>query len=287
MFVGQIYSAKVLLYNDKYHLKHFFTLACKLWLVFFALNTHAQTITAVVADSTTKEPIPFVNVGIPKRFTGTVSSSDGTFKLNISNALKTDTVLLYSLGYKVKQVILANFTDTVYLSPNSYTTPIVEITPTKLLSINKKKIKPNKLAGFVNNELGTEIGTIINVPTDNAELQSVNFATTILLEDTATLRLNIYKLEKDLPNTNILSEPIYFKVIKGIDIVKVITTERSITLSKGQYVVSVEMIQNIGTRNFYFGLFKGKGKAFARQASLLGWEELPINIALWVELGYK
>lgn len=65
------------------------------------------TITGTVTDAETGDPIPYANIFIVGKFTGTSSGADGTYSLSVSK--RADTLAASTIGYKtVKQVIAGN-----------------------------------------------------------------------------------------------------------------------------------------------------------------------------------
>ena len=58
-----------------------------------------QTITGRVMDAENKQPLSYVNIGIPGKNVGTVSNSNGEFKLSVPEKNSNDTVKFSIIGY--------------------------------------------------------------------------------------------------------------------------------------------------------------------------------------------
>lgn len=95
-----------------------------LLLLSTTISAYAQqqrTVTGVVADSATKQPIPGVSVSVKGTGTGTATTGEGTFTLNIP-AGSSQLLVFSSIGYNTKEVaITAADRLNVSLSPNSST----------------------------------------------------------------------------------------------------------------------------------------------------------------------
>ena len=75
------------------------------WLI---LSLPAQTIQSRVLDLNTREPIPFVNIGILGKNHGTVSDDAGKFSLEVPKAgwSSSDTLRFSAIGYQSVDVVL-------------------------------------------------------------------------------------------------------------------------------------------------------------------------------------
>ncbi|WP_187263916.1 TonB-dependent receptor [Pontibacter beigongshangensis] len=78
----------------------------------------AQTGTSgLVMDALTREPLYGVSIRLKQANTGTQTGADGSFKL--TDALPTDTLVYYFIGYKSRAVAVANHQKAVLLQPSS------------------------------------------------------------------------------------------------------------------------------------------------------------------------
>jgi len=90
-------------------------LMCLLLLAFTSHSALSQ-IKATVLDSTTKKPIPYVNVWVEGENNGTSCDKTGSFTLDIN----TDkTITLSAVGYQKKNIKTIDITDLIYMKPQA------------------------------------------------------------------------------------------------------------------------------------------------------------------------
>lgn len=117
----------------------------------FALQAQV-TVSGVVLDEQTKEPLPFLNIVIEKYQNGYLTNEKGEFNIKVSSL---DEVLIFSfLGYQ-KKILKAETKMTVYLVPDAlalnevvvrFKNPAEEII--KKAVENKSKNNPDKYANY-------------------------------------------------------------------------------------------------------------------------------------------
>ena len=78
---------------------HRIILAILLFSLSFNLTFGQKTIVGKILSKTTKEPIPYANIGIVNSNVGTISNFDGTFSIFIPQKLSKDTLTFSSLGF--------------------------------------------------------------------------------------------------------------------------------------------------------------------------------------------
>jgi len=119
-----------------------FEVVRSLLLVFFLCSlslVSAQKedyVSGKLVDATTKEPIVFATIQLKNEAIGVISNTDGGFRFPLSLKKTSDTLMISSMGYQTKEVLLSNFpSDVRYL---------IEITPavTSLeeVVVTKKKL---------------------------------------------------------------------------------------------------------------------------------------------------
>jgi hypothetical protein len=136
-----------------------------LYLLFIA---NAQTFEGVVKDAKTNQPLPYVNVGIIGKSVGTVTDSAGRYKLNLANH-DADSLKLSMIGYIAQTYQVSAFVKT----PHKTLLLQPSVTQLKEVKVSNKKWKEvilgntsqsdNSNAGFRENSLGYEIGTVIKI----------------------------------------------------------------------------------------------------------------------------
>jgi len=113
-----------------------------LWIVLVfilsAVFVYGQkTIEGEIFSQTTKEPIPYANIGVKNSNVGTISNFDGTFSILIPQRLNNDTLTFTSLGF-FKKTMAVNQLD----SKKNYTILLDEkATLLKPIVITAKKLK--------------------------------------------------------------------------------------------------------------------------------------------------
>ena len=81
--------------------------------VFFGQTVFAQyDLIGQVLDAATKEPLPYVNIGLINKNIGTVSDDYGYFELDVNAKLNAQDTLLFSMiGFESKSSVLKDFLD--------------------------------------------------------------------------------------------------------------------------------------------------------------------------------
>ena len=87
------------------------------FFLFFLIFFYSQTLLAqsffsvsgIVMDSTSKEPLPYVSIGIAGTAVGAIANEQGVFKLNVPFVKQaTDTLNITLLGYKTEKIPIKN-----------------------------------------------------------------------------------------------------------------------------------------------------------------------------------
>lgn len=88
-----------------------------LLIIFCTLSWQVSAqLSGILEDSTTSEPIPYVNIWIENEMTGTTADERGGFSLTYKQ--REDGVIVFSaIGFKTKKVIAANIGKVVLLKP--------------------------------------------------------------------------------------------------------------------------------------------------------------------------
>lgn len=114
--------------------------------VFFVLPIWAQTsLIGQVLDSATKEPIPYVNIGVLNKNIGTVSDDEDYFQFEV-NAQQNgkDTLRFSMIGFESKTYILSDYLKQnpleIYLSEETTALEEVILTSARREFQIKKKI---------------------------------------------------------------------------------------------------------------------------------------------------
>ncbi len=258
----------------------------------------AQQYSGIIADAGTKEPLPFVNIGIPKKTVGTVSQLDGTFKLHLDEGLNNDTIRISIIGYKTKLISVAKFiaqinanNSTFYLEEDIKELSEVTIRPRnmKTVELGNNFDKPSISAGFTTDDLGSEIGTVMKVKDGKTYyLKSCGFNFARIEYDSIIFRVDIYALEKGLPGALLQSLPIYVTAYKNQQKINVDLMPFDIKIEE-DFVLSLEWLQDLPDKKtavmFCAGFFGNK--IVYRQTSQADWSGFPIGVGMWCIAEYE
>ncbi len=168
-------------------------------------------ISGLILDAVTQQPIPFVNIGIKKLSTGTVTDEEGRFTLQAAQAGSTDLVTISAIGYANQEVSWAELMkkQTIYLKPRPYDLQGVELSAKKLLKkdmiIGNNQQKRDHNVGFGSSQLGTEIAALLPIEKETW-IKSAHFVINRTSGAQLLFRLNIYQVEEDTIGAPLLKE---------------------------------------------------------------------------------
>lgn len=247
----------------------------------------------IILDSENQQPIEFVNIGIIYKNQGTITDSDGRFKLILPKAYQSDSVTISHINYYPAKIMVKSLKNaTIFLDPK--TTKLTEVV------VSNKKIRNRKIGVKSYNPLLStrvtsrtndiiELAQRINIPEKEVKVKAVNFNIRKWSEvGRVKIRINFYKNKDNAPN-----EKIVFK-----NIVQELPTERKsdwirIDLNKDgiylaqDFFVGIEFIPNFKNPTVIDlgGIFT-KGKGYRRENSLGAWEKLNGAASINVEIAY-
>jgi len=235
------------------------------------------TINASVLDAEDKTPLAYVNVGIPGKNIGTVTSDNGTFKLDVNSQLSNDSLAVSMAGYEKRMVPLRKVPRIIVLDRKSgaLTEAVVTqgIRPNKILG----NITASKLVsvGFPMRFLGAEIGVKMALGKHPRRLEKFHCHVSDTRIDSAVFRLNIYRMVKG--NTeNVLQRNVLLYIGKAPSGYTVDLSRLNLVLS-GDILVSLELLRsyssmgNPGAVFFSAGLFNSG--TWRRQTSQAQWKK--------------
>lgn len=192
--------------------------------------SQSKIISGKVINHETDEPLPFVNIGIANKTTGTVSGADGHFSLRISDIITGLATVIFSyVGFVSKRYLISELDkdhNTITISP--------KITALKELVFNSKKIKlkakkiGRSSAGLglthtnfytygeetVDDRLSKEKGMKLTVKR-NCHIQALNFNVTSNDFKSLKFRVNFYTIKNGLPADLLLEKNIVFEIRDG------------------------------------------------------------------------
>jgi hypothetical protein len=119
--------------------------------IIFSYAADAQSISGVVLDSKTNQPLPYVHIGVLNKNMGVISHDNGKFEIDLSNADKNDELVFSMLGYESVKKKIGD------ISQNYIEIKLIEkAEQLKEVIVRNKKPKPIKLGRFTPS--GTTIG---------------------------------------------------------------------------------------------------------------------------------
>ena len=276
--------------------KSLLLLSCCILSIFLSLPIGAQTfVIGQVIDAATKEPLPYVNIGLLNKNIGTVSDETGYFELEVNTEQNSrDTLRFSMIGFETKSYPLNDFINQneieVYLTEKS--TALDEVILSSKRKKYQTKILGNKTtskalyAAFTSNKLGNEMGFIVRARKHPMILKKFNISLVENDYGPIKFRLNIYDVLNGLPNKTLLKDNIFIETEESSGIVSLDLTPYEIILDQ-DFFIAIEWIEDLGPGKLYFsGGFFG-APLFAREVSQGTWEKIgTASVGMNVEVRY-
>ncbi len=225
--------------------------ALLMWFTAHATVDGQVILRGVVIDAETKQPIPYVNIGVKARGAGTVSDEGGAYELKVKAA--TDEVTFSAIGFTTRTIAAEELTGkgTVALAPREYAIPTVEITGRRLSATDQIYGVRNKTrglsVGFGSAQLGTEIAAPIRLA-DSVWVKSAHFVLNHAKGDSLFFRINLYELNGETPGEKLLRENVFYSEKQQKGTFTVDLTPYNLILS-GDVLLSLEWIRDDGKGN--------------------------------------
>jgi hypothetical protein len=248
----------------------------------------AQTYSGVIVNKKTKQPVPFVNIGLVGKNIGTVSDENGKFTLNIDETHDTDTLKASCIGFNSYAVRFGDFKKT-----SNHTIPIEErVTQLPELVVVPKNFALKTLgvttkstgvsAGYMNNELGKELGILMKIK-KTAILEKVKLNFAACTYDSIFYRLNIYRFDSKKEFENVLQKPIYITLSKKQTLETVVVDLKPYNLvMEGDFLVSLEHVKDLGEGKLHFCAKIGT-RSYFRSTSQAKWVSAPVGVSISVD----
>ncbi len=203
-----------------------------------------RIVTARLFDGDDKTPLAYVNVGVPDKNIGTVTDSAGVFSLMIPAQLSGDSVAISIAGYQKRILPFKKIHDTIFLARHAMA--LAEAVVASSVPRHKvlgNKTKSNKISvGFPMRFLGAEIGVKMSIGKTARRLQQFHCHLTGTRVNSATFRLNIYRLRENWPE-NILQQNILLEIGNSPGDYCVDLSHMNLVLS-GDILVSLELLRS-------------------------------------------
>jgi hypothetical protein len=272
------------------------TLLSLVMLLPFSGFGQTQQLSGHVYNAQTREILPYANVIIESRNTGTISDKDGLFELT---ANPSDTVTISYLGFQSATLTTEELAinNAVYLEPVPYEISDVIVTNRKsklkklghssggsrMISVPFFQLDEIKRG----DRIGKEVGTVIKIKSDTS-VKSFNVLITKNLYELAKFRLTFYSVQDGTPSDVLINRDITFEITNHqrgrytLDL-----TPYDIFLDGGQEVlVTMTLLDETGDEipNIFFlnGALAGKG-IFKRNVGVSEWDRIGGTITMYLE----
>lgn len=228
-------------------------------------NKKAFIIKGKIIDAGNQESLPYVNVGIPDKNTGTVSRKDGYFQLGTGRESENDSLKFSLAGYTSQVFCIRDLfkqTDPVIIALGEKRTVLPEVVITeKLLPV--RILGNTTTSNFISvglplKFLGSEIGVKINLGKNPVWIKNLNFNVSDTRLDTAVFRMNIYIFKNGEPGENILQQNIFVNVGKRTGRYTIPLSDFKLIM-KGEVLISIEWIEGSSSQKQNGAMFLSAG----------------------------
>lgn len=244
-----------------------------------------------VVNGKSGESLSYVNVGIKNKNRGTVSESNGNFKIKIPEFFLTDSLTFFITGYAAKSLCIKDLKEHVTVKMHELPVNLNEIVVTgKKYKETKYGIKKNGflihfIDASVNQNDVFEIAQRIKLPKKKSKTQDLNFHVNEATPDSVKLRINFYRMENNKPGERLPLKEILFnkKLTEGWN--KFDLSGFNIYLS-GEVVAAIEFLPQEKRKPVQYEVKIGANvKSFVRTSSLGTWNSPPhyycINLTMF------
>ena len=242
-------------------------------LVFVTINIQAQDfVKGTVFDAISKQPIPYVNIGILENANGTVSEEDGGFELKIKAS--DATIRFSSIGYESKTLVIYDLkpNENIFLKPISYQIDMLKVKAKEFRRKKKlgKKVrtKINTISWGSSDFLGLEIGVPIKINKESL-IKSAHFGVLKSSTPNTLLRVNIYEFKNGKVGKNLMPENVFVTSGNLMKYKKVELSHLNLVV-EDDILLSLETIEKENGEGFYLQFGAGltfKGNIYCRDAS--------------------
>lgn len=269
----------------------------KLTLIFMLLAVFSYSQSSIIKgrllDKNTNDSLPYVSIGILKKGIGTVSKSNGSFSLDMKNALDIDTVKFSSLGYKPLIFKIKTLKKILNSNPNIKMEESIENLD-EVIIMSKKKWKEKILGsetkstsvtmGFSSN-LGSELGRKINITKKQTHILKFNTYVALNTYASIKLRLNFYTVKNGLPSKKINTENIYVDFI-GKSGLLTVDLEKYKLIVDNDIFISLEWVDNQGDGQFRISSRLGTSGIKHKYSSEDNWRAVPFTLGYNISIKY-
>ena len=248
----------------------------------FITYSYSQTIEGKVTDYETGQSLSYVNIGIPGKNRGTVTDTNGEFKLTVTNNLENDSLVFSLIGYESVKISIHQVNRQEYsqlrLKQRTYQLEEVVVSSKRYRfeKLGNQAQSKRKKIGIGRDQLGAELGTLIQVRNKLAYLEKASFYIAKNDYGKIRLRLNIYTFKDGRPSESLLSKPVYVETDIKNGWWTVDLAESNIAV-EGDFLISLEYIQDMGFQGLYFGFVFDNDPSYLKATSQAEWKKISYN----------
>ena len=243
-------------------------------------------------QQTDNQAIPFVNIGIKGKNLGTTSDLEGNFKFALNSTIMNDTLTFSCVGFQSVLLPISSLqpdkVNVIVLSEKIKELNEVVVT-TKKMRIKKVGTKSyNPLVWGSVESTDTrdilEVGKTIKVKKPSEVLKASIYLRGVNI-DTATFRVNFYKIQDDLPADRLIEQNILVRQKIKDGWLHIDLSPYQIYV-KEDFFVSLEFLPQAQTEkiSFYYGATMA-GSSLSRTVSLGSWEKfVGASLSMYVTL---
>jgi hypothetical protein len=256
-----------------------------LFFLLLAYNLQAQFITANLLDAETRQPLPFVNIGILNKNLGTVSDENGDFSLELNPEFLLDTLRFSMIGFGKKDFVVQDYFDQEkaenIILLKEETLLLEGVTLIRKKKKYKRRVLGNKtesktlVGGFTSNDLGNEIGFICRIRKSPTFVEAFNLSIAKNTYGSVRFRLNFYSLNQGMPDENLLDETIMIETDIESGRVRLDLKPNEIVM-EDDFLVSIEWIEDLGSGELLFSAGFFGSNLYARGTSQGTWTQMGV-----------
>lgn len=269
----------------------------------FCSFAQVKLITGEIKDAENKVALPYANIGISNKNSGTVSNAKGEFSLKIHEDVNENDLITFShVGYQSK---------TMAISKLNLIQPVIELEPekTQLDEVVVKFVKPKpKIIGRnskglglmhynfysyyeqdVDDRLSKEIGIKCKLKKD-CKINDLNFNITSNEFSSLKFRLNFYKVSNGFPTELISSKDVVFEIkdeFKGWFTVDLKPYDIYLDKESEDIAITIQWVESkkANEKSKYFGIstaMSATDTCFYREKSMDTWKKSGQSLSFYV-----
>lgn len=251
------------------------------WL---AAKAQDAPLAGVVRASGTGQPLPYVNIGIRGKNTGTVADARGRFRLLIPVAHARDTLTFLAIGYQEQALPIARLLTysplVVRLAEKAAALPevVVRGRREKVRRLGTTSYNPLLWGAISDRDThdSREFAKLISLHNTPSQLLAAHIFLRHPTVDTITLRLNFYGVSQNLPGSRLVEQSILVRSASRNGWLNIDLTRYDLAMRADFYLGFEFLPLNQQDKDFSFS-YGGQfgGSAVSRTSSLGAWKREP------------